>query len=166
MDKGARDGSWLETLPKVKKGEEAPEIPHLGGIPQDQLKALEKRGYRPVDIRFVTDSERLINLAVQGQMMGTVELTANMLRALDLRARMDNLLDKNRARQEDTPYGKLAAELFEHEPDPDETLLSKDDSPLIQRAQDSGTQLVQTTEQTEAQETVASAVQGLIDGLR
>lgn len=165
MGKSAED-SWLETFPPVADGEPSPEVPHAGKLSKKQIAALEERGYKPVDIRFIKDSEKLINLAVQGTLMGTIELTTNMIRGLDLLAKVDNLLDRNRARREESPYSQLVDEILKTDVQPDATLKSQDKTPLVRKKDARGDIAnVGPPPDDSLYDEITDVIKGVIDGI-
>lgn len=60
-------------------------VPTQGQYPEEDIEWAREHGYEPVDIRF-TDSAYL---TLQGVIMGTVVLTDEQLKALELRARLE-----------------------------------------------------------------------------
>ena len=99
---------FLLTLPASEAGTV---IPHTGLSPH-QLEQLKTKGYEPIDIRFITNTETLIKHAVRGALLGTVDLDANRLKALQLQAQADGLLAQNRVRGEEAPAETSLSEML------------------------------------------------------
>ena len=73
----------LQNLPPAPK--KGTQLPHQGQYSEQELDGARDKGYVPVDIRFSGSTY----LALQGMIMGTVSLSEDQLRALELRARLE-----------------------------------------------------------------------------
>lgn len=73
----------LKELPAAPK--KGTKLPHQGQYSVEDVDWAVEQGYEPVDIRFSGSTY----LALQGMIMGTVVLSEDQLRALELRARLE-----------------------------------------------------------------------------
>lgn len=71
---------------------------------KDAIKELKKRGYEPVDVTFLDGAEG-IRMRLEGALLGTVELTEDGRKTLELAARVYGVQLKNA--DEETTKGKL-----------------------------------------------------------
>ena len=74
----------LKELP-IPAPKEGMKVPHQGNYSPEDVAWARENGYDPVDIRFTGSAY----LALQGVIMGTVQLTDEQLKALELRARLE-----------------------------------------------------------------------------
>jgi hypothetical protein len=83
----------LEEWPEVPKSERPRRVAHNGQFSAALVKLLAERGWELVHVKLLAGAEA-VRLTLEGMRLGTIDVTQNAIRALELEARIHGLLNK------------------------------------------------------------------------
>lgn len=92
----------LDTLPEIPTADRPRLLPHNGIVTPEDVDSLRTKGWEPVDIRL-KDGAEAVRLMVEGLRIGTVEISKEQIKYLELEMRAYGFYTAAAAKQAEKP---------------------------------------------------------------